>query len=120
VLSVRERRLRENGNCMKKKPNPTLTDRDNPPLTAEMFKRARPAREVFEELGLRYPGQRGPQKAPTKAQVTLRLDREVVDHLRASGPGWQTRANDILRRSMLKSASTTRRSTRTRRISGPR
>jgi uncharacterized protein (DUF4415 family) len=86
---------------MSKRPNPYLTDEDNPPLTAEMMRRARPTREVFAELGIRYPGQRGPQKTPTKAQVTIRLDREVVDSLRASGRGWQSRANDILRRAVL-------------------
>jgi uncharacterized protein (DUF4415 family) len=40
---------------------------------------------------------RGPQKAPTKVQVALRLDRDIVEHLRASGEGWQTRVNDLLR-----------------------
>jgi uncharacterized protein (DUF4415 family) len=102
---------------MPKRPNPYLTDDENPPLTAEMMARARPTREVFAELGIRYPGQRGPQKTPTKAQVTLRLDREVVDRLRAAGPGWQTRANDILRRSVLRSTGrkTTAKKTRTRR-----
>jgi uncharacterized protein (DUF4415 family) len=32
-----------------------------------------------------------------KQNVTLRLDPDVVEHYRASGPGWQTRINDILR-----------------------
>src|SRR4029434_4866457 len=32
-----------------------------------------------------------------KEQVTLRLDREVLAHFRAGGPGWQTRVNDRLR-----------------------
>jgi uncharacterized protein (DUF4415 family) len=45
----------------------------------------------------RYRGQRGPQKAPTKALISLRLDREVVDALRSTGRGWQTRANEALR-----------------------
>lgn len=108
---------------MSKKPNPYLTDEENPPLTAEMMRRARPTPEVFAELGLRYPGQRGPQKAPTKQQVTIRLDRDVVETLQASGPGWQTRANDILRRSVLRAKpakASLRRGTRTRRVSGAR
>jgi uncharacterized protein (DUF4415 family) len=41
--------------------------------------------------------QRGPQKAPTKEAVTMRLSRDVVEQLRASGPGWQTRADAALR-----------------------
>jgi uncharacterized protein (DUF4415 family) len=47
---------------------------------------------------VRRPGQRGPQKAPTKQQVTLRLDRELLAHFRRGGRGWQTRLNDTLRR----------------------
>ena len=30
--------------------------------------------------------------------VTLRLDSDVVRHFRATGKGWQTRINDILRK----------------------
>lgn len=45
----------------------------------------------------RARGQRGPQKAPTKERIGLRLDSEVVTHFRATGPGWQSRINDILR-----------------------
>lgn len=40
---------------------------------------------------------RGPQKAPTKQLVSLRLDRDVVDRFRATGPGWQSRINETLR-----------------------
>ena len=47
---------------------------------------------------VRRPGQRGPQKAPTKEQVTLRLDHEVLAHFRNGGRGWQTRLNDTLKR----------------------
>jgi len=37
-----------------------------------------------------------PKLEKPKRQVTLRLDAEVVDGLRATGPGWQTRANAAL------------------------
>lgn len=40
---------------------------------------------------------RGPNKAPTKEQVAIRLDREVVGAFRAGGPGWQTRMNAALK-----------------------
>jgi uncharacterized protein (DUF4415 family) len=53
-------------------------------------------KEVVEAIR-RYRGQRGPQKAPTKELISLRVDREVVDAFRATGSGWQTRANDALR-----------------------
>ena len=44
---------------------------------------------------------RGAQKAPTKEQVSVRLDADVVAALRASGPGWQSRMNSILREQVL-------------------
>jgi uncharacterized protein (DUF4415 family) len=77
-------------------------DPDNPELTAEDFARMRPARETHPELvedWLRR--KRGAQKAPTKILVSLRLEREVLDKLRASGRGWQSRANDMLRKAVL-------------------
>ena len=40
---------------------------------------------------------RGPNKKPTKEQVAIRLDREVLDAFRADGPGWQTRMNAALK-----------------------
>ncbi|MEM9709284.1 MAG: BrnA antitoxin family protein [Pseudomonadota bacterium] len=40
---------------------------------------------------------RGPQKAPTKQPVSIRLDRDVVAELRRGGRGWQTRLNELLR-----------------------
>ena len=33
-----------------------------------------------------------------KEQVTLRLDQDVLEHFQASGPGWQDRINDALRK----------------------
>jgi len=33
-----------------------------------------------------------------KEQVTLRLDREVLDFFQADGPGWQDRINQALRK----------------------
>lgn len=40
---------------------------------------------------------RGPQQAPTKVSITIRLDVDVLDGLRATGKDWQTRANQALR-----------------------
>jgi uncharacterized protein (DUF4415 family) len=84
-----------------------MVDKENPELSEEFFTNARPMVEVFPELvaGLeawqaeerRRRGQRGPQKAPTKVQLTLRVDCDVLDAYRATGPGWQRRMNDALR-----------------------
>ena len=40
---------------------------------------------------------RGLQRSPTKKQVTLRLDPEVLDKFRATGRGWQARMNEVLK-----------------------
>lgn len=45
-----------------------------------------------------------PLGSGSKIQVTLRLDVEVVNKLKAGGAGWQTRANAALRKAVLKSA----------------
>ena len=38
-----------------------------------------------------------PLGSGTKAQVTLRLDVEVLEKFKASGDGWQTRINEALK-----------------------
>jgi uncharacterized protein (DUF4415 family) len=43
-----------------------------------------------------------PPKPPSlpgaKEQVTLRIDRDVLDFFQADGPGWQERINQALRK----------------------
>jgi uncharacterized protein (DUF4415 family) len=34
---------------------------------------------------------------PTKQQVTLRIDRDVLEYFRSTGKGWQSRINNVLR-----------------------
>ena len=69
----------------------------------EEFANAKPASEVLpsvvcQEVIKRRRGQRGPQKAAVKEQVTLRLDHDVLSHYRAMGRKWQARINRDLRR----------------------
>ena len=37
-----------------------------------------------------------------KEMVSLRLDRDILDHFQAGGPGWQDRINDALRKAIGK------------------
>ncbi len=76
-----------------------LSDPDARPLTDEELARFRSAHEVMPDFIARIMRQkrgRPPAETP-KRQVTLRLDQDVLDHFRSSGPGWQTRINDALR-----------------------
>jgi uncharacterized protein (DUF4415 family) len=47
-------------------------------------------------------GQRGAQKEPTKQLVSLRLSPEVLEHFKATGPGWQTRIDQTLKSAIRK------------------
>jgi uncharacterized protein (DUF4415 family) len=76
------------------------SDPDNPPLTDDQLRRMRPAHEVCPQLVARQlRRERGrPRAAVTKQQVTLRIDRDVLDKFRSTGGGWQRRINDVLRK----------------------
>ncbi|MBI3903849.1 MAG: BrnA antitoxin family protein [Nitrosomonadales bacterium] len=40
---------------------------------------------------------RGAQKSPLKVPTTIRFDPDVLAAMKATGRGWQTRVNDLLR-----------------------
>ena len=45
---------------------------------------------------------RGRSKAGApKVSTTIRLDREVIEKFRATGPGWQSRINDVLKKARV-------------------
>ena len=64
---------------------------DAPELTDEWFEKAD---LMIGEKVVR----RGRPAGSFKNLVSLRLDKDVIDHFRSSGPGWQTRMNDALRK----------------------
>ncbi len=47
----------------------------------------------------------GKHYRPIKTAVSIRVDNDVLAWLRSQGDGYLTRANDILRRAMLKDAT---------------
>ena len=71
---------------------------DNPEWTAVDFARAK-GPESLRRTSWRHSRTRrsavGRSRTPKEA-VSLRLDAQVVNHLRSRGPGWQTRVNDTL------------------------
>ncbi|HUN39480.1 MAG TPA: BrnA antitoxin family protein [Acetobacteraceae bacterium] len=76
-------------------------DPDTWEVTEADLPNLRPARAADPAIAAEYLRTRGKQKTPTKVLVSLRLERDVVDRLRASGPGWQSRANDMLRKAVM-------------------
>ena len=46
---------------------------------------------------VRMRGQRGPQKTPTKIQISLRIDRDVLEAYKATGAGYLSLMNNALR-----------------------
>jgi uncharacterized protein (DUF4415 family) len=77
-----------------------LSDPDAQPMTDEQLSRMRPLYQVHPEFVAKWlRRKRGRPTLPArKQQVTLRLDQDVVEHFRSTGPGWQTRINDALRK----------------------
>ena len=79
-----------------------LTDPDNPEWTEADFARAQGPETLSAVELAAFPRTRvrGRQKAPTKQPVSLRVDPDVLAFFRATGPGWQARMNDALRKAM--------------------
>jgi uncharacterized protein (DUF4415 family) len=81
-------------------------DPDNPEITEEEFARMRPAREVsppefFEAIEEMRRNRGRPKLETPKKLVSLRLDQDVIEKFRATGKGWQSRINDVLKRAKL-------------------
>lgn len=82
---------------MSRKP-PIVIDDDNPEWTEADFARAKTGDDLPPHIRAAFPKTRGPQKAPVKVPVSLRLDREAVERFKAGGPGWQSRINEAVRK----------------------
>lgn len=78
--------LREELRALAELPDEEIDTSDLPPLTDAQL-----ARMV-----------RGRFYRPVKQQITARLDADVLDWLKAEGPGYQSRMNAILRAAMLR------------------
>jgi uncharacterized protein (DUF4415 family) len=58
-----------------------------------MLSKMQPVRKAHPNMPSRV---RGPQKKPTKRQLTIRLNQEVVEYFKLQGEGWQTKINEVL------------------------
>jgi len=75
---------------------------DAPAWSPEAFERAeiRHGEQVVRPAGGTITRRGRPRLEQPKKQVTLRLDQDVIDRLRADGPGWQSRINEILKKAV--------------------
>jgi uncharacterized protein (DUF4415 family) len=64
-----------------------LNDPDAQPLTASELAKLRPMRGR-------------PPAAVKRPMLSMRVDPDVLEHLRASGKGWQTKVNALLRQAI--------------------
>jgi uncharacterized protein (DUF4415 family) len=53
-----------------------------------------------EEIAAMRPMRGRPRLEQPKASLTMRIDADTLDALKATGPGWQTRVNDLLRKAV--------------------
>ena len=65
---------------------------DAPRLDRDWFERA----EIWD--GSKQIRRGRPKSAAPKRATNIRLDSDVLDHYRATGPGWQSRINQALRK----------------------
>ncbi len=73
---------------------------DAPAWTDAMLERAELAecgKVIRPAAGTVVRGRGRPRSLNPKTRLTLRLDAEIVQHFRATGPGWQSRINDALK-----------------------
>ncbi|MEA2895689.1 MAG: hypothetical protein QOJ84_1304 [Bradyrhizobium sp.] len=88
---------------MPRKMKEPVFDDDNPEWTEEDFAVATrfeggiKATDLTPEILARV-ARRGPQKAPTKVAVSIRLSPEVISYFKAKGPGWQSKIDEALRK----------------------
>ncbi len=83
---------------MPNRTKPGTPDDDNPEWTQADFARSIPFSGLPASLQQKLRKHtRGPQKSPTKVAISIRLSKDVVDKLRETGDGWQSRVDDALR-----------------------
>jgi uncharacterized protein (DUF4415 family) len=75
-----------------------IFDDDNPEWTVADFAESKREGNIPEHILAAFPRTRGRPVGTNKQLVSLRIDRDTIENFRATGPGWQSRINDILRK----------------------
>jgi uncharacterized protein (DUF4415 family) len=80
------------------------SNEENPEWTEADFAAAKGPEELPPELAAAFPKTKnlgGRPAGSDKQAISIRLDRAVVERFKATGPGWQSRMNEVLKRSSL-------------------
>ncbi len=79
------------------------SDPDAPEATDQQLADARPFAEAFPDLAATMRKNVGgrPRSDNPKQPISIRLDQDVIAKFKATGPGWQSRINEALRRAKL-------------------
>jgi uncharacterized protein (DUF4415 family) len=77
-------------------------DKENPEWTKERIQKGIGLKDLPPNIRRAVENviadrKRGPQVAPTKVPISIRLSADVAAGLRATGPGWQSRTDEALR-----------------------
>ncbi len=80
-----------------------LSDPDALPLDEDHLARMRPV-SAADSADIKRRQRGRPRAQAHKHLVSLRLDPDVVEGFRATGPGWQSRINEVLRQHLPKVA----------------
>jgi uncharacterized protein (DUF4415 family) len=86
----------ENARRMAQKALTDMTDAEDNAITKAA--RDDPDAQLVDGLMRKKRGR--PFAEATKTKVSIRLSPEVLDALRATGKGWQTRVDELLRKEM--------------------
>ena len=71
---------------------------DKPRRARDPLQAAEAAFKAATTKPLEEPAPKRPTVPNAKELVSLRIDREVLDHFQDEGPGWQDRINEALRK----------------------
>lgn len=75
---------------------------DSLELTDEEMATAQPFAEAFPDLAESIKRSRGrPPVETPRQQISIRLEPDVIAKFKATGKGWQSRINDVLKRAKV-------------------
>lgn len=75
---------------------------ESPPATPEQLAQAKPFGEAFPELAENMKRARGrPRVEKPLEQISIRLEPDVIAKFKATGKGWQSRMNEVLKAAKL-------------------